>query len=399
MHVEYWRKSEVFNYTDNRKSIKDISKMFEEKTLIVDESYQRRSVWGEKDKVRLVETVLLNLIIPVLFFWKADTDAETGESITHIVDGQQRIKALCSFVNNDFKLKTQFLLDKSAKEKYGNKYFKDLESEDKKNFWLYQLMVIDIDPSATREDIITMFNRLNLTDYNLNDQEKRNSMSGEFASLARELSDAPIWEERHLFTTTDIKRMKDVEFCASLILLYRNGIIDQTDQTALNQAYEELQAGYKDAEIDKEAINNAIEQISQFFVSDDVTKFLKKKTQLYTLFSVVFYMQRNKIGITAENLQNLESFVELYAVFDNDMDLTGNITDTEKKLFDWLKKYKLASSEGLNKHTNRMIRFNVMKDFLFGLDEELREAIKPLLSKMQAEREKMPLEPIENTVE
>lgn len=116
MHVEYWRKSEVFNYTDNRKSIKDISKMFEEKTLIVDESYQRRSVWGEKDKVRLVETVLLNLIIPVLFFWKADTDAETGESITHIVDGQQRIKALCSFVNNDFKLKTQFLLDKSAKE-------------------------------------------------------------------------------------------------------------------------------------------------------------------------------------------------------------------------------------------------------------------------------------------
>lgn len=399
MHVEYWRKSEVFNYTDNRKSIKDISKMFEEKTLIVDESYQRRSVWGEKDKVRLVETVLLNLIIPVLFFWKADTDAETGESITHIVDGQQRIKALCSFVNNDFKLKTQFLLDKSAKEKYGNKYFKDLESEDKKNFWLYQLMVIDIDPSATREDIITMFNRLNLTDYNLNDQEKRNSMSGEFASLARELSDAPIWEERHLFTTTDIKRMKDVEFCASLILLYRNGIIDQTDQTALNQAYEELQAGYKDAETDKEAINNAIVQISQFFVSDDVTKFLKKKTQLYTLFSVVFYMQRNKIGITAENLQNLKSFVELYAVFDNDMDLTGNITDTEKKLFDWLKKYKLASSEGLNKHTNRMIRFNVMKDFLFGLDEELREAIKPLLSKMQAEREKMPLEPIENTVE
>ena len=63
-----------------------------------------------------------------------------------------------------------------------------------------------------------------------------------------------------------------------------------------------------------------------------MTKFLKKKTQLYTLFSVVFYMQRNKIGITAENLQNLKSFVELYAVFDNDMDLTGNITDTEKKL-------------------------------------------------------------------
>ena len=32
-------------------------------------------------------------------------------------------------------------------------------------------------------------------------------------------------------------------------------------------------------------------------------------------------------------------------------------------IYDMLKKYKLASSEGLNKHTNRMIRYNVLKEF------------------------------------
>ena len=64
----------MFNFTDNRKSIKEITSMFENAKLIVDDSYQRRSVWSEKDKIRLIETVLLNLIIPVLFFWKADTD-------------------------------------------------------------------------------------------------------------------------------------------------------------------------------------------------------------------------------------------------------------------------------------------------------------------------------------
>lgn len=372
----------MFNYTDNRKSIRDITAMFSDGSLIVDESYQRRSVWSEKDKVRLIETILLNMIIPVLFFWKAETDPETGASITHIVDGQQRVKAVNSFINNEFKLKQQFLLDTIAKEKYSNKYFKDLSVEDKKSFWNYQLMVIDIDPKATRTDIITMFNRLNLTDYSLNDQEKRNSMSGEFASLARELSDAPIWEERHLFTTTDVKRMKDVEFCASLILLYRKGIIDQTDQSALNQAYEELQSGYTDAETDKAAVVKAIEIIPSFFVSDDVTKFLKKKTQLYTLFSVIFFMQRTGMSLTEEHLDHLKQFVHLYSVFNNDMDLTGQITDSEKNLFDWLKKYKLASSEGLNKHTNRMIRYNVMKDFLFGLTSELSAATSSLFEKM-----------------
>lgn len=65
------------------------------------------------------------------------------------------------------------------------------------------------------------------------------------------------------------------------------------------------------------------------------------------------------------------------------MDLTGKINDQEKILFDWLKKYKLASSEGLNKHTNRMIRYNVMKDFLFGLTDELKKAQVSLYEKMK----------------
>lgn len=374
----------MFIFTDTRKSIKDISTMFSDGSLIVDDSYQRRSVWGEKDKVRLVETVLLKLIIPVLFFWKAETDPETGTSITHIVDGQQRIKALYSYINNEFKLKPQYLLSDEIKEKYTNKFFRDLDADDKKDFWNYQLMVIDIDPSATREDIITMFNRLNLTDYNLNDQEKRNSKSGEFASLARELSEMDIWDKYHLFTVPDVKRMKDVEFCASLILLYRKGIIDQTNQTALNEAYEEYQTGYKDAESDKEAITEAISQLPSFFVSDEVSKFLKKRTQLYTLFSVIFYMQRDKMVLDEKHLENLKRFVDLYSVFGNDIDLEDQLTDSEKTLFDWLKKYKLASSEGLNKHTNRMIRYNVLKDFLFNVSQDLSSAESTLYEKIKS---------------
>lgn len=374
----------MFSFTENRKTINELYTMFKEKNLVVDDTYQRRSVWNEKDKIRLVETILLNFIIPELFFWKAETDPETGMSITHIVDGQQRIKAIYSFINNEYKLKSQHLLDSSIKEKYGNMCFKDFDPDDKKAFWNYQLMVIEIDPTATRADIITMFNRLNLTDYSLNDQEKRNSMSGEFAALARELSEAPIWEDRHLFTMTDVKRMKDVEFCASLILLHRKGIIDQTDQTALNQAYEELQTGYTDAESDKNAVFAAIEKLPQFFVSDEVSKFLKKKTQLYTLFSVVFFMQREGLNITEAQLENLKRFVNLYSIFSNNMDITSDLDEHEKILFDWLKKYKLASSEGLNKHTNRMIRYNVLKDFMFSINDELCAAEYSLFEKMKA---------------
>ncbi len=375
----------MFNFNDNKKTVTEIVRMFKDGQLVVDDSYQRRSVWSEKDRVRLIETILINLVIPELFFWKADTDPETGISTTHIVDGQQRINAICSFIENGFKLKKQYLLDNGVKEKYSNKLFKDLDADTKKAFWNYQLMIIDIDPRASREDIITMFNRLNLTDYNLNDQEKRNSLSGEFASLARELSEIPIWtdENNHFFTKTDIKRMKDVEFCASLILLYKKGIIDQTNQKALNQAYEEMQTGYKEAEEDKLAICQVIEIIPKFVISDDIKKFLQRKAQLYTLFSVVFYMQRSNQKFEEHQKNNFKIFVELYSIFDNNMNLEDKIYDDEKTIFDWLKKYKLASSEGLNKYTNRMIRFNIMKNFIFIKKGNILLAIKTLYDKMK----------------
>ena len=374
----------MFNFSSNHKTINEIHKMYGNGTLIIDNTYQRRSVWSEKDKIRLIETILLNLIIPELFFWPAETDPETGESIIHIVDGQQRIKAITSFISNEFKLKKQYLMEDETKESYGNMFFKNLPAETRQAFWNYKLMIIEIDRKATRENIVNMFRRLNLTDYNLNDQEKRNSISGDFAALTRELSELPFWEKYKLFNNTDIKRMKDVEFCGSLVLLYRQGIIDQTDQRALNQAYEDLQNNYTDAENDKCAIISAIDLIKNFFVSDEILKFLKRKAQLYSLFSVVFFMQREKIDITDSTKNQLAEFVKLYSIFDNNMDLSLNVSDDEKRIFDWLKKYKLASSEGLNKHTNRMIRYNVLKDFLFSNAPETENIQTSLYNKMLA---------------
>ena len=53
-------------------------------------------------------------------------------------------------------------------------------------------MIIEISQESTKEEIVQVFRRLNLTDFNLNDQEKRNSISGDFAALARDLSENEI---------------------------------------------------------------------------------------------------------------------------------------------------------------------------------------------------------------
>jgi hypothetical protein len=373
----------MFIFKSNNRDVKSIHTMFKEGTLIIDNTYQRRSVWGERDRIRLVETILLNLVIPELFFWKASTDPDSGQSITHIVDGQQRINAIIDYIDGKFKLKEAHLLDREAKEKWANKTFIQLSPDEKTTIWNYQFMIIEIDPTASRDDIVNMFRRLNLTDYNLNDQERRNSMHGEFAVLARELSENGFWEKHRLFNITNIKRMKDVEFCATIILLCRNGIIDQTDQKALNQAYEDFQENYTSAEADKATINEAIAVVDTFII-DQTKRFLQRKAQLYTLFSIAFYSIREKKPLVDSHRHQFQLFISLYEKFNNEFELPNGSTDNEKYLYDLLKKYKLASSEGLNKHTNRMIRFTVLKALLYELSPEQIEAQETLREKLIA---------------
>ena len=94
----------------NTKTIQEINRDFTEGKLFADSSYQRRKVWNDQDKVRLIETILMELVMPEVFFWTTDRDPDTGVASTHIVDGQQRINAIVDFIGGEFVLKDLPLL-------------------------------------------------------------------------------------------------------------------------------------------------------------------------------------------------------------------------------------------------------------------------------------------------
>lgn len=367
-----------FEFDQNYKKISEIIGMKNRGELVVDYSYQRKAVWGEKDWIRLVETILLNLVVPSVYFWNSETDPDTGKAILHIVDGQQRITAIQKFIQGEFKLKKSFLLEDESKERFGNKHFSDLLPDEKKDFWDYKLSVIEIAREVKIDDVKNMFKRLNLTDYNLNNQERRNIISGEFSALARELADNEFWnnDTRELFRTNVVKRMQDVEFCASLILLYKRGIIDQQTDKALNDAYRDYETNYVDAEKDKNAVLAAMELVEKF-ISDKTLPFLRRTSQLYTLFSVVFYMMYSKKDISEKEVKKFHIFVDIYDKFKNEENITLDLTSEERNLYDLFKKYKQASSEGTRKQINRMARFDVLKHFILEdtSSEELMDSL------------------------
>ena len=62
--------------------------------------YQRPSVWSVSQKQLLMDTILRGYDIPKLYLRKVSTNPDKYE----VVDGQQRLRSIWSFMNNEFAL-------------------------------------------------------------------------------------------------------------------------------------------------------------------------------------------------------------------------------------------------------------------------------------------------------
>lgn len=350
-------------YNRNELKIQQIYNDFRDEVLIVDQSYQRRSIWLERDKIRLIETILLGLIIPEVYFWDAETDPDSGKTITHIVDGQQRICAVVDFINNEFKLSKEHLITDQIKEKYGDKKFADLSNDDKIIIWTFNFSIVRI-KDKSKDEIRNIFYRLNLTDYSLNDQEKRHSNTwGRFADLSKEISELSFWNDYNLFNYGDVKRMKDEEFCASLLLLARKGIVNQVNQAPLNEAYADYASDYPEYENDKQRILKWIETFKILY-SPDHRSFIRKRTQLYTVFCLLDYFTQQNISLNSDIEKRYNDFIRQYIEFENSSSKEENAVPED----DVIRRYKLASSEGVNKIKNRKLRFEILRNYVMGAE-------------------------------
>lgn len=82
--------------------------------------------------------------------------------------------------------------------------------------------------------------------------------------------------------------------------------------------------------------------------------FLRRTSQLYTLFSVVFYFMVKEKEVTEREIEKFYVFVDIYEKFKNEENVALDLSVEERNLYDLFKKYKQASSEGTRKQTNRM---------------------------------------------
>lgn len=164
--------------------------------------YQREMIWTVPQKIRFIESILINLPIPYLFL----ADDEEGRS--EVVDGSQRIRTIIEFVQNQWPLKNLEIL--TALEGFR---FDDLPVMRKRRFNKKTIRMIELTSNLDEEARRQMFDRLNSGGTKLRPMEqRRGSQDGPFLEFIKRISKNELFKRLCPISDKLLKHREDEEF-------------------------------------------------------------------------------------------------------------------------------------------------------------------------------------------
>ena len=289
------------------------------KALNLEPSYQRRSVWSIRERQYFLDTILRDRPSPQIFIHKVID--KRGHSTYHVVDGKQRLETIIMFKNNEIRIGRKF-----GNSDIDNKKFEELDVAQREQFWNYKIVIEYID---VLDNINDVFDRLNRFSKNLKPQELRHAKyDGWFIKEVEHEANDGFWEHVKISTKAKVRRMHDVQFISELSMI----IIEQKISGFNQEHIDDIYAEYEDIEKnessfdrdlyfqEKARIKNYIRKMLD--VDEDITEWLKKLTNLYTLWALVYLYDNH--------LPNPKKLVSRYKIFMESVDSMTEDTKLQK---------------------------------------------------------------------
>ena len=206
-------------------TLSGIQELWNEKILIIPE-FQREFVWSIEQASLLIDSFLLGLPVPPVFFY-IDEDNKNL-----VIDGQQRILSILFFFEGYFGAETDRgrrqifrLTGLSKKSPYHNHQFSDLKDSDQRKLRGSVLRAVNIKQLAPRADnssVYHIFERLNTGGTALKPQEIRNCVyRGPIVTTLRTLNHDSNWRKL-LGKNVPDRYQRDVELVLRLFSLFED---------------------------------------------------------------------------------------------------------------------------------------------------------------------------------
>lgn len=146
-------------------------------------AYQREDTWEEGRKSRFVESMLLGLPIPFLFFW------EKKDGKLEVVDGSQRLRTIAQFLSSKLKIGELTQITELAGLR-----FRDLPESRQLKIKNRSIRGIILNEHADEQARFDIFERINTGSKIANKAEvRRGALAGPFLDLVIKLAKDPLF--------------------------------------------------------------------------------------------------------------------------------------------------------------------------------------------------------------
>lgn len=145
-------------------------------------AYQREFTWDERRKSRFIESLIMGLQIPFLFFW------EMPDGRLEIVDGSQRLRTIEEFIYGGLQLGELEPLTRLSGFR-----FDDLPESRQRKIKNRSVRGIVLNEHADEAARLDMFERINTGSKIANNAEiRRGALAGPFLDVVTELANTPL---------------------------------------------------------------------------------------------------------------------------------------------------------------------------------------------------------------
>ena len=203
----------------------------------LDPEYQRRHRWTDETSSGLIESLILNIPIPLIYISQdVDVDQEVASEMARysVIDGQQRLTAINRYLLGQFPL-----IGLTVLSNLNGSYYKDLPPFLIRRLEERTLRCLRIDSTVDAQVKYDIFERLNSGSVRLEPQELRNAVSrGEFNKLIKELAQTPSFRKLLQIDNDDPKSNKKVQKMEDVELVLRFFAL-------ANDNYKKMKKGFK----------------------------------------------------------------------------------------------------------------------------------------------------------
>lgn len=299
-----------------QRTTQDLINLYKDNCLNLSPGFQRDSVWTERDRAKLVDSIVRNYPLPAIFLYRRE---HNGEIVYDVIDGKQRIESILMFTGlirgQRFWAKVQ-LPNGDEKEWVA---WNTLRSRRQQHLITgYRLNTVEVDGEMS--DIIDLFVRINSTGKALTAAEKRHAKyyNSKFLNTAGKLAQRleKYFRKTKILSAGQISRMKHVELvCELMISIHQGDVINK--KAVLDRVMQADSLNENDIRKARDRTLRAINRVKRMFPKLAQTRF-HQLSDYYSLVVLIAKFESEGLILTDRRRNRLAW--DLLKAFSNGVD-------------------------------------------------------------------------------